>query len=444
MTERPETRYARSGGLFIAYQTWGQGDLPLLLITEWSIPLDTRWDRPEVAQALHRLGSFARVASFDRRGIGCSDPADLASESTPEAWMDDAVAVMDELGWEQASVLGAHDGGLVAMLLAATHPRRVTRLALVNTGARVTRADGYPAGIPRQLWEERIGFEPGPHVYGGRENAGMHVGEELADWYVRQRQVQGSPATMAAYNRMIVDADIRGVLGSIQAPVLILHRRDAEYFRVDHGRFLAEHIPGAKLVEMPGREGFWWAADSAQLVAEVEAFLTGARPTVPSDRVLATVLITDIVGSTSMAAEVGDRRWRELLTRHRKLALDEIEAHGGRFINSIGRGDGVLATFDGPARAVRCALAIRGRTSELGVQTRAGLHTGEVELSGEDIAGIAVHIADRVTGLAGPGEILVSRTVPDLVAGSGLEFAERGSHELKGVPGAWELYEVMS
>lgn len=443
MSEVPQTRYAKRRDVFVAYQSWGSGDTPLLLITEWSIPLDIRWERTETAGPLRRLGSFARVASFDRSGIGCSDPAPLDA-STPEGWMDDALAVLDELGWERTAVLGAHDGGLVAMLLAATYPGRVTALVLVNTGARLTRAPDYRIGIPRQLFEDRAAFEPGPHTQGGSEIASLHVGVQLADWYMRYRRMQASPTTMAAYNRMIVDADVRGVLTSIQAPTLVVHRRDNAYWRIDHGRFLADHIPGAQLAEAVGRENLWWAGDPTEALDEIEAFLTGTRPVPPTDRVLATVLITDIVGSTSTVAEVGDRRWRELLTHHREIAVRQIDAHGGRFINSIGRGDGVLATFDGPARAVRCALAIREQAGELGVRIRAGLHTGEVELSGEDIAGIAVHIADRVTALAQPGQVLVSRTVPDLVAGSGLEFAERGVHDLKGVPRAWELYEVVS
>jgi class 3 adenylate cyclase len=439
-------QYVRSGDGFVAYQVVGDGPLDLLLLAEWATPLEGRWEEPTVARPLERLASFARVITFDKRGIGLSDPAAFSAQSTPEEWVDDAVAVLSAVGSERAAVFGHHDGGHIAIMLAATHPDQVAALVLFNATARLARADDYPIGIPEADWEASWGASS-PEVllplWGLRSQRSLGAAgsfpEPLRVRWTRWRREQASPTVAAALLRMNYDLDVRPALPAVQAPTLVLHRRDDGMFRISHGQYLAEHIAGARFVEL-GRGGhLWYVGDIDEALDEIEEFLTGARSAALPERVLATVLFTDIVGSTAKAASMGDRAWRAALDAHDHAAADEIARHRGRVVKHVG--DGVLATFDGPARAIRCARAIRDRVD---LEMRAGLHAGEIDVRGEDVGGISVHIAARVSAKANPGEVLVSRTVVDLVAGSGIEFEARGEHELKGVPGRWQLFSPTS
>jgi pimeloyl-ACP methyl ester carboxylesterase/class 3 adenylate cyclase len=446
------SRYAASGDLSIAYEVAGEGARAVDLLelnngTYFSID-DTgeepHWDRWE-----RRLRAFARVVRFDPRGIGMSDPIPAGAVPTIDDGMADALAVLDAAGIEQAAVLGPGFGAHVAVMLAATHPERVRSLVLVNGSARFILDEDYPIGHPMELisgWSEAL-QDP--------DRAGEVV-EELDDvsilahdlardpgfrtWWSRASRRGASPATARAMSRSIQLADVRAVLSSVSAPTLVLHRRDDLSVPLAQGRYLAEHIPGARFVELDGASHLPHAGDFGELADHIEEFLTGVRHRSVPERVLATVLFTDIVGSTQHLAEVGDRRWRDLLAGHDAMVRRQLGRFGGRLIR--GTGDGALATFDGPARALACAQAVVAGASQLGIEVRAGLHTGEIELDGDDISGIAVHIAARVADLAGAGEVLVSRTVCDLVAGSTIAFEDRGVHELKGVPAPWQLYAV--
>lgn len=441
MPERaPDIEYVQTDdGLYIAYQVFGDGP-DVVLLDGWVIPLETRWELPAVAAAIKRLGSFARVISFDKRGIGLSDPAPFDVSTTLEAWTDDVATVLDAVGADRAALFGHHDGGWPAMLFAAAHPDRVTHLVLVNATARIARDEENPWGVPLALfgtWEDRLAD------YGRQAQGGTLVGamsDELSAWWTKSRRQQASPGTFGALMQMQLEVDLRAVLPTIHVPTLVVHRADNNFWRPGHGRYLAEHITGAKYVEVPGHEHHWQFGDSAAVLDEVEEFLTGVRPTQPIDRVLATVLFADVVASTERLSRVGDRAWRDVLDRHERAVRDEIRVHGG--VEVFTKGDEFLVRFDGPARAVRCARAIRDRAQEAGIEVRTGIHTGEIELRGDDVAGIAVHIGARVMSVAEPGEILVSRTVTDLVAGSGLQFEDRGSHKLKGVDNEWQLFAV--
>ncbi|HEY3241634.1 MAG TPA: adenylate/guanylate cyclase domain-containing protein [Acidimicrobiia bacterium] len=443
MNEPPRTQYAKSGDLHIAYQVVGDGPIDLMLISEWHLPLDGRWQEPTVARPMRRLATFSRLISFDKRGIGCSDPVPLSTESAIEEWMDDARTVLDATGSECAVLFAANESGPVGLLFAATYPDRTSALILANTIPRWLRDDAYPWGIPAVAQDRLVGrvaedWSGGADVK--KQSPTLAKDDRLRTWWLSGRRLQASPATAQAIYRTLGATDVRHVLPSIQAPTLVIHRQGSYATRVEHGRYLAQNIPAAKYVELPGDDLFWWVGDSDAVVDEIEEFLTGVRPVAETDRVLATVLFTDIVGSTERAAELGDRRWRELLDRHDEVVRRELERHRGREVKVVG--DEFVATFDGPARAIRCACAISDAVHSLGLDVRAGLHTGEIELRGDDIAGVAVHIGARVTALAGPGEVLVSGAVPPLVAGSGLEFEDRGTRELKGVPGDWRIYAV--
>lgn len=443
MTEPPPIRYAKNGDLHIAYQVVGDGPMDLVLISEWHLPLDARWQEPTVARPLYRLAAFSRLISFDKRGIGCSDPVPLSAVSAIEEWMDDARTVLDAVGSERAALLAANESGPVAMLFAATYPERTAALILANTIPRWLRDDTYPWGMPGVAQDRLVGWVAEDWSTGvdvKKQSPMLANDQRIRTWWLSGRRLQASPATAQAIYRTLGATDVRHVLSSIQAPTLLVHRDRSYAVRVEHGRYLAENIPEAKYVELPGEDMFWWAGDSDAIVDEIEEFLTGVRPAPEPDRVLATVLFTDIVGSTERATELGDRRWRELLDRHDEAVRRELERHRGKEVKVVG--DEFVATFDGPARAIRCACAITEAVHPLGLEVRAGLHTGEVELRGEDIAGVAVHIGARVAALAGPGEVLVSGAVPPLVAGSGLEFEDRGTRELKGVPGEWRIFAV--
>jgi class 3 adenylate cyclase len=440
---QPETRYAPSKDGYVAYQVVGHGPLDLVLITGWASNIEVMWENPSHASYLYRLATFSRLLCFDKRGTGVSDPVPLAALPTLEEWMDDVRAVMDAADSKRAALLGYTEGGLMAMLFAATYPERVSALILSDTFARLLRDIDYPWGFPPdrvpqflQQIEESWGTGRMLDILA----PSVAHDERFRRWFARYNRLANGPRAATTMFATSWRADLRAVLPSIRVPTLVLHRAGNRYIRVGHGRHLAEHIAGAKHVELPGEDALYYVGDTATMLGETEEFLTGVRPLPESDRVLATVLFTDIVASTERSAKVGDRMWKDLLDQHDTLIRRELERHRGRLVKNTG--DGILATFDGPARAVRCARAIAGSLKALGIEVRAGLHTGEVELRGEDVTGIGVNITARVMDAAGPGELIVSSTVKDLVAGSGLRFADRGTHDLRGVPGEWRLFAV--
>jgi pimeloyl-ACP methyl ester carboxylesterase len=437
----PETRYASCGDLHIAYQVIGDNSRHLLFVSEWLTNVEVQWEEPSLTRFFSRLSSFARVIVFDKRGSGLSDPVPLSQLPTFDYWMDDARAVIDAAGADRPAVVGFGHGGLVASLFAATYPERTSALVLINAYARIVRTDDYPAGIPAHAEKrvrERLLAAWGTPATLDLVSPTAGRDERFIDWFGRYQRMSASPGTFAAMARMIAEVDIRPVLPVIRVPTLVLHRAGDRFIRPAHGRYLAEHIPGARYVELPGAEHYYYLGDVESLAAEIEEFMTGARGVPPADRVLATVLFTDIVGSTEHAAAIGDHSWRELLQRHDAIVRRELTAFSGHEARTTG--DGFVAIFDGPARAVQCALSAARAVRSLGIEIRAGVHTGECERHGKQLGGIAFHIGARVVARAGPGEVLVSRTVVDLVTGSGLDFTDRGSHELKGVPGMWQLF----
>lgn len=437
----PETKYAKSGDVHIAYQVFGEGSLDLVFLSSWICQIEHMWAHPSGQRFLSRLASFARVITLDKRGSGLSDR--VAGSPDVDERMDDIRAVMDAAGSERAALLGTSEGGILGAVFAATYPERTTALVMSGSTARCTPDDEYPWGFDA---EARAQVEAYIENAWGSGAGVVYMAPDYADdpafrnWYAQLERLSGSPGSMLAMWDWNMEVDIRGILDTIRVPTLIVHRAGDRLVPVEHGRYLAEHIPGARYVELPGSAHYAFIGDVDAIVDEVEEFLTGMRSHAEADRVLATVLFTDVVGSTERASQLGDRRWRDLLAEHQSVVRRRLEAHRGREVQTTG--DGFLATFDGPARAIRCACEIRDRSREAGVEIRAGLHTGEVEVVGDDIAGIAVHIGARVSSEAGPGEVLVSSTVRDLVAGSGIRFSSRGQHELKGVPEAWELLAV--
>ena len=440
-----EVRYAQSGGADIAFEVRGSGPPDLLMMSGFNISIDDIDDEPALARFQRRLASFSRVIRFDRRGIGLSDPLAPSDPPTMEQLVEDALAVMDAAGSPVAACFA--DGPCVeAVLLAATHPDRVDRLVLVNSTARVMQAPDYPFGIPEQVVTSFLETVTKPDAVEQGVDDLAGISPSVADdpafrsWWVRAGRRGASPAVSRAIHRVKWTADVRLLLPQVRVPTLVLHRKDYVVVRPEHGRYLAEHIPGAEYRELPGRDGLYWVGDTDLMLDEIEEFVTGTRHAPEPNRVLATVLFTDIVGSTAQASAVGDRAWRDRLDLHDAMVRRQLDRYSGREIKTIG--DGFLATFDGPARAIQSACAIRDGAAQLGIEVRAGLHTGEIELLGEDVGGMTVNIGARVAALAGSGEVLVSRTVADLVVGSGLAFGERGQHELKGVPGTWTLLAV--
>jgi class 3 adenylate cyclase len=440
----PETKYARVGGDRLAYQVLGQGPPDLVFTMGAFSHVDIVWEDPQMALFLRRLASFSRLLRFDRRGTGASDPLPRDPLPPSEAYAEELVAVMDAVGSQQAALLATGpQAGPMALFFAGTKPERTAALILADATARYLAADDYPIGFSPEAAEAMIarsqelwGTEAYTEIYAPRRTDD----ERFRRWSARLERAIASPRVVRAHLRALLEVDVRPILPLIHVPTLVLAHRDFQQLPVDHGRYLAEHIPGARLVELPGDLPLWW--DQPDLVLDlVEEFLIGARRSVEPTRVLATVLFTDIVGSTQRAAELGDRRWRELLNVHDELARRLVEQWGGRLVKTTG--DGVLATFDGPGRGIGCAATLRDELRGIGTQIRAGLHTGEVELRGDDVGGIAVHIAARVMAAAGAGEIVVSRTVRDLVAGSGVVLQDRGSQRLKGVEGDWQLFGVV-
>jgi pimeloyl-ACP methyl ester carboxylesterase len=437
----PETRYAKSGDVNIAYQVVGEGPFDLVYVPGWISNIELMWEEPAHARLLRRLASFSRLILFDKRGTGLSDPVPVDRLPTLEQRMDDVRAVMDAAGSERAALFGSSEGGLMSVLFAATSPERTEALITLAIYATRLWSPDYPWAPTPEARDAEI--EEIERTWGGEMD--ISVLAPSADEAFKRRAVaylrrSASPGAAVALLRMNSQIDVRHVLPTIRVPTLVLQRVDDRDVNVEEGRWIARQIPGAKYVELPGDEHLIWAGDVDAVVDEVEEFLTGRRPGRESDRILATVLFTDIVGSTERATEVGDRRWRQLLERHHLLVRSQLNRFQGREVDTAG--DGFFAAFDGPARAIRCARAIGEAVRELGLEIRAGLHTGECELVGEKISGVAVHTGARVAAHAEPGEVLVSSTVKDLVAGSGIEFEDRGEHELKGV-GAWRLYSVV-
>ncbi len=441
--ETPETRFAKLADQRIAYQVFGEGPIDLLVVSGWFSNVDGIWEEPSSARFLRRLAAFSRVILFDRRGTGASDPLQVSTTTTLEAWADDVRIVLDAVESDRAALLALVDGGRMAMLFAASHPDRTTALILANSAARFLKSDDYPCGVPEPgaaKLLETIGESWGSGAIIDFWAPTHMEDPDFRRWWARYQRMSASPQMGQSALRMAMGIDVRHVLPSIQAPTLILQRRDNPLVAVDHGKYLAEHIPEAKYVELPGVDFFLWTADAEIALGEIEELLTGVRTDLAFDRMLATIMFTDIVASTERLVEVGDAAWTDLLNAHHRIVRDQLRVFRGNEIDTAG--DGFLATFDGPVRAIECACAIRDGVQSLGIEIRAGLHTGEVQWRGGDLAGIAVHVASRVAGKAERNQVLISRSVADLIAGAGLEVRDAGTHDLKGVPGEWELYEV--
>jgi pimeloyl-ACP methyl ester carboxylesterase len=437
----PETRYAKSGDLNIAYQVVGEGPFDLIYVPGWISNVELMWEEPAHAHVLERLLRFSRLILFDKRGTGLSDPVSLDRLPTLEERMDDVRAVLDAVGSQRTAVFGFSEGGLMSVLFAATYPERVTALVLYGIFAKRIWSEDYPwAPTPEARRREIDALERNWAETMDLDQLAPSESEAFKRRLATYFRRSASPGAAVALMRMNTELDVRNVLPSIQVPTLVLHRRDDRDAKVEEGRWIAGRIPGAKYVELAGDAHTLWAGDTDALVDEIEEFLTGVRRGPEPDRVLATVLFTDIVGSTDHATRLGDRRWRGLLDEHHGRVRRELERYRGLEVDTAG--DGFFASFDGPARAIRAACAIRDSVAPLGIEIRAGLHTGECEVLQDKIAGIAVNTGARVAGEAGPGEVLVSSTVRDLVAGSGIQFEDRGVFELKGVPGEWRLYAV--
>ena len=445
MTTISETKWAKSGDFHIAYQVVGTGSLDLVFMHGWISHIEHMWEEPRVARFLERLASFARLIVLDKRGTGLSDPVPLDRLPTLEERMDDLRAVLDAVGSERAALMGTSEAGALSLLFAATYPSRTTALILLNSYARLAYAPDYPQGIPAEQaqglllaieegWGKGVAFEA--LVASQADNAAMKK------WWSRYQRLAASPGAAVALLKCAYATDARAVLPAIAVPVLVLHRAGDPFTGPEHGRYLAEHIQGARYVELSGVDHLFFAEDVDRLLAEIQEFLTGVREAGDHERVLATVMFVDIVGSTEQATRLGDREWGDVLERYYAIARRQLARFRGREIDTAG--DGLFATFDGPARAIRCGSAIADAVRVLGIAVRVGIHSGECEVIGEKVGGIAVHTGARIAGQAGPGEVLVSSTVRDLVAGSGIPFEDRGRHTLKGVQGEWSLLAVAS
>jgi class 3 adenylate cyclase/pimeloyl-ACP methyl ester carboxylesterase len=448
MVKASETQYALTeDGAHIAYQVLGDGPRDLLCVGYGNfIPIDMRDDEPHFGAFEERLASFSRFIRYDPRGVGLSDPVGAASDLAIEIATTDAVTVLDAAGSERAALLATGSSGLTSLTVAATHPERVSSLLLVNCYARLERADDYPAGIPNEILEAFVADVLGDDKAPGEvDDAGLLSPSLARDpayraWWRRAGQRGASPSSARTLLPAAVRGDVRSRLDEIDCFTLVVLRTENRFVVPAHGRFLADHIAGAQLVELPGEDHLPFSGDADAVVDEIEEFLTGSRAGTDAHRTVMTILFTDIVGSTEQAERLGDRSWRLLLDRHDEMVRRQLRRFRGREVKTTG--DGVLATFDNPTSGMRCARAILDEADQLDLQLRAGLHSGEVELRGDDVSGIAVHIAQRVSSMAGANEVLVSRTVADLVTGSAFEFEDRGDHPLKGVAGTWRLFLV--
>ena len=434
-------RYAKSGDIHIAYAVEGDGPMDIVWIPPWVSQVEYLWSEPSLERVMARITQFARVITFDRRGSGLSDP--FFGAPTLEDQMDDVLAVMDAAGSESAAICGTLEGGPMASLFAATHPDRTEALILYATFARATWAPDYEwawSVEERDRHMDELIAHWGEGLVAGSVAPSQLADPNFLEWAGRLERLAASPSTIKRIFDLIGEMDVRDVLPSIRVPTLVMHRAEDSFIKVEHSRYIASKVPGSRYVELEGGDNMFSLGDSEAVIGEIEEFLTGTRHEREPDRMLATVLFTDICDSTKKAAEMGDRGWRFLLERHDALFRQALARHRGREVKRTG--DGFLATFDGPARAIRCAASVAEAMGSLGLQVRAGLHTGELEVMDGDLGGLAVHIASRVMGQAGPNEVLVSGTVKDLVVGSGIQFEDRGERELRGVPGEWRLYAV--
>ncbi len=442
---RPDTRYAKSADGYVGYQVFGDATRDILFVPSWATNLDAMWDDPSCAHYFERLSRIGRVICFDKRGSGISDPVALDSLPTLEEWMDDALLALDAAGSRETVIVGDTEGGPMAMLLAATYPDRARALILVNSFARWRRAADYPIGMPDASYEKLVASY---EEHWGQDPAMLAVtapsiaaDQRMRQWFTRNQRLAMPPGAAARMYRWVLNVDVRSILPSISVPTRILHRRSNSHYRLASGQYLAKHIPGATLVELPGADCYPFHTPQCDVVLdEIQEFVTGVRVDTPAERELATVVFTDIVGSTDVAAKIGDSRWLAVRTAHDALVRRNLAAFRGREIERTG--DGFLATFDGPVRAVNFASRIRNEVRALGLEIRAGVHTGEIERRPTEIGGIAVSLASRVLALAAPGEILVTGTVTDLVVGADIPFEDRGIQALKGIPGTWRLCAV--
>jgi class 3 adenylate cyclase len=439
----PTTQYAWNGDASIAYQLIGEGEIDLLMVGGWLTQLESGWEAPPFRRFIERLAEFSRVIAFDRRGSGLSD--DVDDSHALEDDVNDALAVLDATGSERAAVYGKWTGGPTAALLAADHPSRVSALVMYAAPARASWAPDYDWALTPE--QRAASFDEDAGNWGRRRERGivrwapsMADDPALVEWFSRMERSIASPGRMRAIGREFAELDVREALPRIQAPTLVMHRPDELVWDVRHSLYLAEHIPAARYVALEGRDSLDFVGDSEAIIEEVQEFLTGVRGGGERARALLTVMFTDIVDSTRRASELGDARWRDLLSRHDELVRKELSRFGGREVKTMG--DGFLVTFNSPSSALRCATAVTDAVRESGIEVRIGVHTGECELIGDDVGGMAVHIAARVNGLAGPGEVLVSSAASGAVAGGPYEFEDRGAHELKGVPGTWHLYAL--
>jgi pimeloyl-ACP methyl ester carboxylesterase len=441
VTSIPRTQYARAGDLHIAYQVVGDGPMDLLYVPGWVSNVEAAWEEPDLAAFLERLASFSRLILFDKRGTGLSDPLPLNALPTLEERVDDVRAVLEAAGSERSALFGFSEGGNLSVVFTAQHPDRVSALVLFGIFARRRRAPDYP-WAPSD--EDRAALIEYVAAHWGDDMDLVDLVPSRADQPALLQRVaryfrrSASPGAAAALLRMNTDIDIRSVLPTVSVPTLVMHRTDDGESKVDEGRWIAGQIAGARFVELPGGDHLPWIGETDLVLDEIQEFLTGVRPAPPAERVLATVMFTDIVSSTDRLAEMGDRRWLAVLAEHQAAVRRQLERWRGREIDTTG--DGFLTTFDGPARAVRCALSIGEIAVSQGLLIRAGIHTGEIELRPDGVGGMAVHLAARVAAMASPGEVLVTSTVKDLAAGSGLHFDDRGMQELKGIPEAWHVY----
>jgi len=444
----PRTRYAKCGDTDIAYQVFGDGPIDLLVLPGPFIPIDSIDAEPSMYRFHRRLASFSRLIRLDQRGIGLSSRVASMDVIGPKFWAEDAIAVMDAVGCDQVTVFAPSFQAMSGLVLAADHPERVRSLVVVNGAARALKAPDYPVGA------EQSGADPFMTV--AQEPDAVEQGfdtlkiiaptvardDAFRTWWDLAGNRAASPSMARAVTKIVAEADVRDALARITAPTLILHRSSSTFIPAGHGRYLAEHIAGSRYVELPGADVLYWVGDTAPMLDEIEEFITGVRGGFDAERVLTTIVFTDIVGSTARAALLGDDRWRDLLDNHDSIVRHQLERFRGREVNTAG--DGFVATFTSPSVAIECAEAIVGAVRTLGIEVRVGIHAGEVEVRGADVAGMAVHIGARVAALARPSEVLVSSTVREIVTGSRHAFAESGEHELKGVPGRWRLYAVVS
>lgn len=442
----PSTQYVKTEGGYVAYQVFGEGPVNFLFITNWCQNLEVMWEEPSIVRFFDHLSSMGRVICFDKRGSGVSDPVPLANLPTLEEWMDDGQAVINAAGADTVVLIGDTEGGAMTLLFAATYPHKVTSLILLNSFARFLRDKDYEIGLA--LGSEEKLMEAYSKNWG---TAGflqvtapsMMHDQRFGQWFARYQRLSMSPGTSATLYRWVINLDLRGILPSIRVPTLVLQRASSPHYRAAFGKYLANAIAGAKYVELPGADTFpFYAGDIEIVLDEIQEFVTGDRAKANEERVLATLMFTDIVGSTQHAADLGDTRWGDLLKLHHTLVRRYLDQYHGKELQTTG--DGFIAIFDGPARAIRCARTIADQVQSLKIDVRIGLHTGEISLNGKNAEGIAMHIAARVMAVAEKREVMVSRTVRDLVVGSGIVFTNRGVHQLKGVPDEWHLFSVSS